>query len=152
MLNSYVKVSDNKQVKGESLDGQEKACRKFAEKNGYIIVRNYREEGETARTKNNRDELTKMMASATSKKNNIKAIICYHSSRFARNVNDGSSLETILEKSGIQVLYVEGNNEQSANGKFVRNIGKAYDQYESDINSERTKLGMKEAVSKGRWL
>ena len=46
----YIRVSSEEQVRGYSLSSQDKACREYAEKQGWTVLRVYREEGESAKT------------------------------------------------------------------------------------------------------
>ncbi len=149
----YCRVSTEEQAKkGESLSNQEKRCREFAAQHGYILaVEPFIERGESARTAN-RTELKKMLNFCFTKKNNISAVICLKVDRFTRNPEDFLSLTKALDKSKIHLLFVEEPNEKNANSNLVRNIKSVFAGWESEINSERTKAGMQEAVMNGRWL
>ena len=46
----YYRVSSNEQVLGFSLDTQEKFCRELSQKDGYDVLKTWREEGESAKT------------------------------------------------------------------------------------------------------
>ena len=47
----YTRVSSNEQVKGTSLEDQESKCRKYCLEKGIEILKVFREEGESAKTK-----------------------------------------------------------------------------------------------------
>ena len=80
----YVRVSTPEQAKGgESLDNQERKCREFAEKNGYNVIRVFREEGESGGTAN-RTQLKEAFKFCKDKNNNVSAVICYKVDRFSR--------------------------------------------------------------------
>src|ERR1035438_8814130 len=46
----YVRVSTDRQVHGASLETQERDCRLMCERNGWEVIRLFREEGESAKT------------------------------------------------------------------------------------------------------
>ena len=45
----YIRVSDQSQVDGYSLDAQERLCVEYCKSRGWVVVRVYREEGRSAR-------------------------------------------------------------------------------------------------------
>lgn len=147
----YCRVSTEEQAKeGESLANQERRCNEFADKNGYEVVEKFIEEGESGRSIN-RTELQKLLAFCSDKRNSIVAVICLKEDRFARNVADAIMAEHLLEKVKVALLFVSGNNERTASGKFVREVNHAIAEFESNVNSERTIAGLSEALSQGRW-
>lgn len=148
----YCRVSTEEQAKGgESLSSQRQHCCAFAERNGYQVIEKFIEEGESGRTME-RTKLKKLLGYCFNKSNNVGAVICLKEDRFSRNVFNYGQLEKALREAGIRLLFVESNNEQSASGKLIRNINNSFAEFESDVNSERTRAGIAEAIAKGRWV
>ena len=148
----YCRVSTTEQAtEGESLSNQEKRCLEFADKKGYTVVEKFIEEGESGR-RADRTQLTKMLACCTNKKNNISAVICLKADRFARNTLVAYDTENRLNKAKVKLLYVMETNGTTANDKFIRGFFNLMAENESNVNSERTIAGIKEALSNGRWL
>lgn len=146
----YCRVSTEEQAReGESLDSQERRCLAFAEQNDYQVVEKFIERGESGRT-SNRTQFQKMLKYVVDK--HISCIICLKIDRFMRNAGEYAYVTAHLSKKGIKILFVEGTNEDDANGKLLKGISAQFAEFESNVNSERTKAGMKEALLHGRWL
>lgn len=109
------------------------------------------EAGESGRTEE-RTQLKKLLSYCFERSNKVSAVVCLKQDRFSRNLLDFRKLESAFSSRGISLVFVEGNNERNAQGKLIRNISGSFAEFESDINSERTKAGMAEAVLSGRWL
>ncbi len=146
----YCRVSTEEQAReGESLDSQERRCLAFAEQNDYQVVEKFIERGESGRT-SNRTQFQRMLKYVVDK--HISCIICLKIDRFMRNAGEYAYVTAHLSKKGIKILFVEGTNEDDANGKLLKGISAQFAEFESNVNSERTKAGMKEALLHGRWL
>jgi len=147
----YTRVSSADQVKeGYSLPEQEIFCRKFAEKEGYDVIKVFVESGESAKT-SNRTQLKKAIEYCIKNKNSVDALIIKRLDRFARNLEDQIELVKQFKKYGVKVLSATETNEDTATGKLMRNIIGSFSQYENDIKSERVTAGMKQAFSEGKW-
>lgn len=98
----YVRVSSKEQVDGASLDAQEKACIAYAENklNCDVVVKPFREEGESAKTAN-RVELTKMLAYTQMYKGEIDCAVFYDMSSVSRDSDSYYGVvKAILQKNG----------------------------------------------------
>jgi len=148
----YCRVSTEEQAQeGESLSSQERKCIAFAEKNGFTVISKFIEKGESGRTEY-RTQFQKLLGFCFDKRNNVSTVICLKQDRFSRNLLVQNQAERALQKSNIRLMFVEGNNENTAQGRLARNLSGSFAEWESDVNSERTKAGMAEAVLNGRWV
>ena len=146
----YCRVSSPEQVKGYSLEGQEKECRKFALSNGYEVDRVFIEGGESAKTVK-RTELTKLIKYSVENKRRLNAFIIWKLDRLARNLGDQIALIEQFSLLHIRVLSVLDNNEDTCEGQLMRNIVGAFSAYENGLRATRTINGMKQAILKGWW-
>lgn len=146
----YTRVSSSEQVKGYSLEGQEKDCRAFALNNGYEVDRVFVEKGESAKTQN-RTELQKLIKYAIEHKKNLTCLIIWKLDRFARNLEDQIELIKSFSKINIRVLSVTDNNEDNSVGRLMRNVAGSFAQYANELRAERTLNGMRQAIKHGRW-
>ncbi len=148
----YVRVSTLEQVdEGNSLITQEKACRDWAEKNGYDVAAVFIERGESAKTAN-RTELQKMLRYCAEKKNRISAVIVYKLDRLSRNTDDYSQLRLLLKRYNIEIKSTSEFFENSPAGRFMENIIANVAQFDNDVRAERCSNGMREAVREGRYV
>ena len=148
----YVRVSTNEQAEfGYSLKAQEEICFDFAKRNKYEVVKVFVEKGESAKTLN-RPVLKEMLEYARLNKNKIDALIIYKIDRLSRNSLECLSLRYKLDKYDIDLKSVTEPFDDSAMGTFTADLFSIVAQLENNVRSERTKIGMKQAVKEGRWL
>ena len=84
----YTRVSTLIQVDGFSLEAQEAEIRAFAEARKINIVGKYTDEGKSGKNAEHRPAFTQMMEDIRSKKDNIRYVLVFKLSRFARNTSD----------------------------------------------------------------
>jgi len=146
----YCRVSTTEQANfGFSLKAQEDACTRFAQFNSFSIDRIFIEKGESAKT-TNRTELLKLFK-YIGKNKDIRALIVWKYDRLTRDLNDYLTINQKMESMKIKIYSVTENNEDNADGKFMRDFHAITAQYENRKNSERTKLGLERALKEGRW-
>lgn len=147
----YCRVSTEEQTFGGSLNSQERECRSFAQRQGLDVVKIFREEGESGRS-GCRTQLNAMVNFVSLKQNDIGYVVVLKVDRLMRNHEEFYALETVLRKFKVRILYVLENNENNSNGKLARGISGVMAEYESNVNSERTKAGNREAFLNGRYI
>ena len=132
----YTRVSTTEQAnQGYSLQRQKKECLEFAKKNGYEVVEVFEERGESAKT-TDRTELKAMLNYCSLNKKEIDAVIVWKSDRLSRNFDDHYALATIFAGLSLNILFATETIDDSASGKFLRNMIKAVNQFENDTKSE----------------
>ena len=96
----YARYSSDNQ-REESIDGQLRECKAFAEKNDIQIVGTYIDRAFSART-DNRPDFQKMIKDSVSKKFDV--IIVWKLDRFARDRYDSAHYKALLRKNGVKVV------------------------------------------------
>lgn len=148
----YVRVSTTEQAElGYSLKAQEELCKDYAKRYKYDILKVFIEKGESAKT-TNRTELKSMLEYARINKNSLDALIIYKMDRLSRDTIDSLSIRLKLKEYGIDLKSVTEPFDDSPIGTFTATLFSSIAQLDNDIRSERTKLGMRQAVLEGRWL
>src|SRR3989344_5506602 len=150
----YVRVSTTEQAdEGNSLVTQEKACREYANKNGFVVPEEciFVERGESAKTAD-RTQLQKMLGYCAQKKNGISAVIVYKIDRLSRNTDDYSQLRLLLKRYGVAIRSTTENIEDTPVGRFMENTMANIAQFDNDIRAERCSGGMPEAGREGRYM
>lgn len=147
----YCRVSTEEQAKeGYSLDAQEKFCRSFAENNSYSITEVFRDEGKSG-TNLNRPALQDLLTKCQQDKS-INAVFVQETDRLARNIIDHLAIKTILQKAEIKLISVaQPMLDDTPEGKMVDTILASVNQFQSDINSRKTKKGLQERFNSGWW-
>ncbi len=146
----YCRVSTEEQAdKGESLASQERRCLAYAQHQGLQVVERFIERGVSGRTAN-RPQFIRMEQFVI--RNKIPFIVCVKIDRFMRNTLEYSFAIQKLKRYNVKVLFVEGTNANDAGGKLQQDIAASFAEYESNLNSERTRLGNEQAFLSGRWI
>lgn len=145
----YCRVSTEEQAeKGFSLDAQEKFCRNFAKDNGYTVTTVYRDEGKSA-TSLNRPALQDLLSKCQQDKS-IDAAIVQETDRLARNTKDHLTIKALLKKADVKLISVaQPMLDDSPEGNMIDTILASVNQFQSDINSRKTKKGLQERFDEG---
>jgi DNA invertase Pin-like site-specific DNA recombinase len=146
----YCRVSTKEQTLNLSLPTQLKACREYCRQRGYSIVREFMEEGESAKTIN-RTRFQELLSYCRENKGNVQAVVVYNISRFARDRYDHVVVRTQLYKLGVTLRSVSEPIDDSSVGKLMEGIVSVVAQFDNDQKSERTAAGMRAALQLGRW-
>lgn len=140
----YVRVSSEEQTKGFSIDNQERVCLDYAKTQGYEVKEVFTERGKSARTEN-RPELQRLFKAIEA--DPPSAVICLKIDRMFRNITDFSKTRKKLKKMGIKILSInEGGDVTSG---LIGNIFASVAEWESEVNSDRTKAGMQQKFREG---
>jgi len=132
------------------LDAQEKYCCDFAMRNGYKVAGVYRDEGRSG-TNLNRPALKDLLSKAQEDKS-ISAVIIQETDRLARNTKDHLTVRALLQKAGVKLISVaQPMLDDSPEGNMVDTIIASVNQFQSDINSRKTKKGLQEKFDSGWW-
>ncbi|MBI3379168.1 recombinase family protein [Candidatus Gottesmanbacteria bacterium] len=147
----YLRVSSEEQIKNFSLENQEKLCTEKAQKEGYTIVKTYRDEGESAKT-TNRPQFLEMLSYI--KNNKVDAVIVYHSSRFSRNVMDFLLVKQDFSKYGTTLISCTeenlGLNTPEAN--LISIVLSAINQYDNENKARASKNGLRKRWEQGYFM
>ena len=117
---SYVRVSSDDQAKhGFSIGQQITNNMEFALKNGYKIVKTFKDEGISAKDLN-RPGLQSLLEYCSDEKNKVKAVIIWKLDRISRNVGDYSAtLAPFFANYDINTVSFR------VNGKELKNVIKS---------------------------
>lgn len=149
---AYIRVSTDRQVKdGTSLVTQRRRVGEYAATKKYQLVRQFVEEGESAKT-DKRPVLQELLGFCKENKGKIDVLIFPKIDRFARYSADYHYLKGYLREQGIRVESTDERFDDSPSGRFLESLLAATAQFDNDVRSERAYNGMREAVSEGRWV
>ena len=102
----YARCSSERQAEKElSIPGQLTALRKYAIDKVWVIVAEYVDEAESART-TDRPKFKEMLSVARAKNKPFEAVLVWKLSRFARNREDSIIYKSLLRKKGIQIISI----------------------------------------------
>lgn len=145
----YLRVSSDMQRKqATSIPAQRRELLDYAEKQGWPVVREYVDDGESART-DNRPAFQAMIAEAIGKPKPYEQILVYSLDRFARDRYDSGHYRRMLRKAGIFVSSMTERIENTAEGVILESVIEGIAEYYSRRLAVVTKRGQKEVALRG---
>lgn len=148
----YCRVSTKEQAEeGLSLQNQEKACIDYANNKGFDRDKIFIEEGESAKTQF-RTQLLELLSYCKENAGKIDALIVWKLDRFSRQTSDHFALKATLAKYGVRIYSVTEPIDNSPQGQLMETVLAGFAQFDNDIRSERSKIGMRDRLNEGRWV
>lgn len=141
----YARFSSHGQQE-QSIDGQIRDCRAFAEREGITIVGEYIDRAISAKT-DARPDFRRMIADAAKKQ--FQFVIVWKLDRFARNRFDSAMHKAALKKYGVKVLSAMENIADNPEGALLEGILESMAEHYSASLAENVKRGQRESVLKG---
>ena len=148
----YARVSTDEQVEGYSIDAQLRACRNFAREKDWTVVREYIEEGISARTDNiaKRPKFKDMLDAADNRE--FDAVIVHKLDRFARNAMVMLKSFQQLSEDDVDFISIsEQTDYTTPMGNMFLTVMGAFAQFFSDNLSQDTKKGWAERREQGLY-
>lgn len=132
----YARYSSDNQ-REESIEGQLRECKEFAEKNDIAILGTYIDRALSAKT-DNRPDFQRMIKD--SDKNMFDVVLVWKLDRFARNRYDSAHYKSILKRNGVNVVSATEIISQGAEGILLESLLEGYAEYYSAELSEKVLL------------
>ena len=147
----YARVSSDRQDVDLSVAAQLRALRDYAEKNGYIIAREYVDEAESGRVAD-RPQFRKMLDAASGTDAPFEEILVWKFSRFTRKREHAVAFKSMLRRRGIRVTSITEHADDSPTGKLMEAIIESVDEFYSENLAQEVTRGMRESASRGSFL
>jgi DNA invertase Pin-like site-specific DNA recombinase len=147
----YCRVSSQDQLSGTSLETQERICREYCDRSGYIIREVFFERGESAKTAD-RTELKRALLACTKGKKKIDLFVVYKLDRFSRNTEDHVTVSALLRRAGTTLASATEPIDASPTGKLMEAMLAGIAEFDNSVRTERTKAGMLERLRQGVWV
>ena len=147
----YARVSSDRQDVDLSVAAQLRALRDYAEKNGYLVCREYVDEAESGRIAD-RPQFQKMLDAAGKPEAPFKEILVWKFSRFTRKREHAVAFKSMLRRRGIRVVSITEQAEDTASGRLLEAIIEGVDEFYSENLAQEVTRGMREAASRGFWM
>ena len=147
----YARVSSDRQDVDLSIAAQLRALREYAERNGFIIVREYVDEAESGRVAD-RPQFREMIEAGGSAQAPFNVILVWKFSRFTRKREHAVAFKSMLRKRGIRVVSITEHADDTPTGKLMEAIIESVDEFYSENLAQEVVRGMREAASRGYFL
>lgn len=133
----YARYSSDNQ-REESIEGQLRECKAFAEKNDIQIVGTYIDRALSAKT-DNRPDFQRMVKD--SEKGLFDTVIVWKLDRFARNRYDSAHYKALLRKNGVKVISATEIIADTAEGILLESLLEGMAEYYSADLAEKVIRG-----------
>ena len=147
----YARVSSDRQDVDLSVAAQLRALRDYADKNGYLVAREYVDEAESGKIAD-RPEFRKMIDEAGRSDAPFREILVWKFSRFTRKREHAVAFKSMLRRKGIRVVSITEQAEDTATGRLLEGIIESVDEFYSENLAQEVTRGMREAASRGFWV
>ncbi len=147
----YARVSSDRQDVDLSIAAQLRALRDYAQKNGYIVFREYVDEAESGRIAD-RPEFRKMIDAAAKANGPFREILVWKFSRFTRKREHAVAFKSMLRRKGVRVVSITEHADDTPTGKLMEAIIESVDEFYSENLAQEVTRGMRESASRGFWV
>ena len=147
----YARVSSERQDVDLSVAAQLRALRDYAQKNGYLVAREYVDEAESGRIAD-RPQFRNMLDEAAKPEAPFREILVWKFSRCTRKREHAVAFKSMLRRKGIRVVSITEHADDSPTGKLMEAIIESVDEFYSENLAQEVVRGMREAASRGFWV
>lgn len=144
----YARYSSNAQTE-QSIEGQLRVCKEYAERNKLNILYEYIDRALTG-TNDNRPSFLQMIEDAENKQ--FEYILVYKLDRFSRNKYDNVVYKHKLAQYGVKVLSATEMISDTPEGAVMEGLLEMFAEMYSKDLSQKVKRGMRESAIKGNFL
>ena len=141
----YARFSSDRQ-REESIEGQLRECKEYAERNGITVLGSYVDRALSAKT-DNRPDFQRMIKDSA--KGLFDVVLVWKLDRFARNRYDSAHYKSILKKNGVKVVSAKEAIAEDSTGILLESLLEGYAEFYSVELSEKIHRGQKENALKG---
>ncbi len=144
----YARFSSDRQ-REESIEGQLRECREYADKNGIRVIDSYIDRALSA-SKDTDKRLDFQRMIRDSGRHLFDTVLVWKLDRFARNRYDSAHYKNILKKNGVRVVSATEHITEGPEGIILESMLEGMAEYYSAELSEKIHRGQKDNALKGR--
>jgi len=151
----YLRVSTKEQAEkdlteeGFSIAAQREGCVRRIRDEGWELVDEYVDRGESARTAD-RPQLRGMLA-RIGEESDVEAVIVHKIDRLARNMEDHVAIRALLRRRGVTLVSVTENLDETASGRLVEGIHALMAEFYSANLANEVRKGMGQKAKLGGY-
>ena len=142
----YARYSSDNQ-REESIEGQLRECKEYAERNGILVLQSYIDRALSAKT-DNRPEFQRMIRDSA--KGLFDTVLVWKLDRFARNRYDSAHYKSQLRKNGVKVISATESIADGPEGIILESMLEGMAEYYSAELAQKVNRGMRENALKAR--
>lgn len=147
----YLRISDKKQIKGESKKNQKEQIEKYAKANNIKVVQWFFDEAKSGKN-TERKMLQELLKVATKMKGQIDYVIVYKMNRASRDLDSYViGMRSVLASKGIEVRSATEQFDDSPMGNFMQNLYVMVGQLDNENKRETVVDNMTRLAKQGYW-
>ena len=147
----YLRISDKKQIKGESKHNQKASIEKYADQKGIEVIKWFYDEAKSGKN-TERDELQNLLKTALKMKGTIDYVIVYKMNRASRDLDTYiTGIRSVLKGKGITVRSATEHFDDSPMGNFMENLHVMVGQLDNENKRETVIDNMARLAKQGYW-
>ncbi len=147
----YIRVSDESQIEGYSLEAQERQCRAFCAERGFNVAGVYIEEGVSGRH-DRRPSFQRLLNDIKQQRIRIRALIIMDLDRFMRNLRLQLNVKAELDALGVRLISLNDDIDTSTPEGIIHFQMKGMlAEWFSNQLGRKVVMGIREKVQQGRW-
>ena len=143
----YARYSSDNQ-REESIEGQLRECKEYAERNGITVLSSYIDRALSAKT-DHRPDFQRMIKD--SGKGLFDVVIVWKLDRFARNRYDSAHYKSVLRKNGVKVVSAKEAIAEDSTGILLESLLEGYAEFYSAELSEKVIRGLTDNALKTKY-
>ena len=141
----YARYSHGPNQTEQSIEGQMRVCKEYAEKKDLIIVGEYIDRSISGTT-DEREQFQKMLRDSDKKL--FEAVLVYKMDRFSRNRYDSAIYKARLKKNGVKIFYAMEAIPDGPEGIILESLLEGMAEYYSEELSQKIRRGYRETALK----
>ena len=144
----YARYSSSSQTE-QSIEGQLRVCKEYAERKGYTILNEYIDRAMTG-TNDNRPMFQQMILDSS--KREFEIVLVYKFDRFSRSKYDNAIYKHKLQQNGVRVVSAMEDISNTPEGILMEGLLEMFAEMYSKDLSQKVKRGMRESILKGNFV
>lgn len=147
----YLRYSDKKQAKGETIKNQREYIQKYADTNKIKVIQWFKDEAKSGKN-TERDGLQELLKLALKMKGKIDYVIVYKMNRASRDLESYViGMRSVLASRGIKVRSASEQFDDSPMGNFMENLYVMVGQLDNENKRETVNDNMTRIAKQGYW-
>ncbi len=143
----YARYSSDNQ-REESIEGQLRECKEYAERNGMTVLTTYVDRALSAKT-DHRPDFQRMIKD--SGKGLFDVVLVWKLDRFARNRYDSAHYKSVLRKNGVKVVSAKEAIAEDSTGILLESLLEGYAEFYSAELAEKVIRGLTDNALKTKY-
>ena len=145
---AYMRMSTDKQE--HSIDSQWRLIKEYADRNGFVVLHKYEDEGISGRAAEKRPAFMQMIDDSES--GDFETVLIYDSSRFARNLKDAIVYKALLKQNGVDLISITEPILDEDNALITDALMGAMNEMYVRKLSKNVRRGMEQRALRGEYL